>query len=224
MNVIHIDPHISRFVIFSGGGGLITRDMEAELEKGDNQLQIKGIPASFDPETFNVSIAPKKVKLLEIVIKKPNRRYVEDSLEREASAATRLINESKDIGTQRGEILEICEAISLRTYLDEEVHLLLWLISPSRLKARLQLSYFIDDDRFSWKPTITVDQRGEGDEVRIQGLIAIRNESAVRFDGVEVNFADFAKDFKEGSANYRVAPRELRQQMLKSKMKVMLMK
>ncbi len=219
-----IDPGISRFVIFSGGGGIITREMKIDLEKGDNKLLVKGVPSSFDPETFNVDLGEKKVELREIVIKKPNRQYVEDTLQRETQAASRLIQESKDIGDRRREILEICEDISLSTYLDEEVYLLLWLVSKNKKKTNIKLSYFIDDGRFSWKPTITVDQYSKDNKVRIQGLIAIKNESAIRFDNVEVQFADFAKDFKDGSANYRVKPSELRQQMKKQTMNVMLMK
>ena len=122
----------------------------------------------------------------------------------------------------RRSILEICEDISLRTYLDEEVYLLLWIVSPEDAAGSIKLSYFIDDSRFSWKPTITVDQNSEGNEVDIQGLIAIKNESSIRFDNVEVRFADFAKDFKEGSENYRVAPAELKSQMKRGKMNVML--
>ena len=216
------DPPITHFVIFSGGGGFIQRKAEVELDAGEHLLKVKAVPASFDPETFFVSLGDK-ARLLQTVIRKPNRKYVEDILEREGSAARRLIEASSEVGAQRSKIIEICEDIAQRTYLDEEVDLHLRIDSTEKHTETIELSYFIDDTRFSWRPSLTVELSDDG-EVRLRGVIAITNESAHTFENVEVSFADFAKESHESASNYRAPPGEMRQRMRKAVMKKMMFK
>lgn len=224
MKQYDINPPITSFVVFSGGGGLISREATIALGKGNNKVTIREIPASFDPETFIVDVDDSRVKLKEFIIKKPNRQYVEDNLKREGNCAKKLINESIEIGTRRKEILEICEAVSLRTYIDEEVYLVIWLETPEDIEIKLRLSYFIDDTRFKWKPTIIVELDENWDKCHIKGFIAITNESEKRFDEVEVSFADFTKDMTEDSTNLRLEPEKFKAAMKKQRMKMMYLK
>lgn len=223
MNQDSFDPPITHFVIFSGGGGFIQRKTQATLKQGENLLQVKAVPASFDPETFLVTLQ-EGAQLKQTVIRKPNRKYVEDILQREGSAAKRLIEASSEVGPQRSKIIEICEDIAQRTYLDEEVDLHLRVESDSDCEQEIELSYFVDDTRFSWRPSLTVELSGDGEEVRLRGTIAITNESAHTLENVEVSFADFAKESHESASNYRAPPGEMRQRMRKAVMKKMMFK
>ena len=224
MNQQKIDPPIKNFVVFSGGGGLITREAAVTLQAGKNQVIIQEVPASFDPETFVLEFDDPAVKLREFVIKKPNRQYVDDNLRREGECAKRLINESMELGPARPEILEICEAVSLRTFIDEEVYLMVWLEAPVAVEGTLTLSYFIDDVRFKWKPTLIVELDEDWKRCRVKGFIAITNESARRFDDVEVSFADFAKEMTEDARNVRLEPDQFKFEMKKQRMKMMQIK
>ncbi len=213
MKTMEINPEIERFVVFSGGGGLVTREASMALEGGLNQITVREVPASFDPETFVLELTPEAARLTEFVIKKPNRQYVDDNLRREGACAQRLINDSVELGERRPEILEICEAVKRRTYLDEEVHLVIWVEVDEARDATLKLSYFIDDARFKWKPTILVELDENWEEAHVKGFIAIENESAKRFDNVEVSFADFAKEMSGDATNEALAPKKLKRAM-----------
>jgi len=215
------DPPITHFVIFSGGGGLVERVGEIELAAGENRLQIRGVPASFDPESFTADVAGATVK--EIVVRVPTRQYVEDNLKREAAAARRLIETSVDLGARRSQVIELCEDVALRTFLDEEVELTVWAVAEVAGPHRVALSYFINDSRFRWKPTITVEL-GEGDTARVRGHVAITNDSAHTLDGVEISFADFARDLTSDSQGYRVPPDEMRAQLRQQVVKNMMFK
>jgi hypothetical protein len=215
------DPPISHFVIFSGGGGLVERTGEVDLPAGESRLLLRGVPASFDPESLTVQLDGATLK--EIVIRVPNRQYVEDNLKREGAAARRLIDTSVDIGARRAQIIELCEDVALRTYLDEEVELTLWAVAAEARRVEVTLTYFINDSRFRWKPTITVEL-GEDGQARVRGYVAITNDSAHRFEDVEISFADFARDFTDDAQSYRVPPDEMRAQMRKQVMKNMVFK
>jgi hypothetical protein len=215
------DPPISHFVIFSGGGGLIERVAAIDLEAGENRLRVHGVPASFDPESFTVEIGGATLK--EIVVRVPNRQYVEDNLKREGAAARRLIEASVDVGAQRGQIIELCEDVALRTYLDEEVELTLWVTAEKSGSSRVAMSYFVNDGRFRWKPTVTVEL-GPNDTARVRGYIAITNDSAHRLADVEISFADFARDLGSDAQSYRVPPEEMKAQMRQQVVKNMMLK
>ena len=224
MNKIEINPKIKSFVVFSGGGGLITRKIILNLNKGINEITVNDVPASFDPDTFVVDFNSDKIKLQEFVIKKPNRKYVDDNLKREGNCAERLISESIELGTMRPKILEICENVSNRTYIDEEVYLVIIAEAEADIEISLAISYFIDDARFKWKPTIIVELDENWENCKVKGFIAISNESANRFDEVDVSFADFAKDMNEDTSNTRLEPREFKVKMKQQRMKMMKIK
>lgn len=218
MNTRPFAPPITHIVVFSGGGGLVQRSAEVPLEAGENTLRVQGVPASFDPETFVVTV-PDDAELKQTVIRKPNRKYVEELLQREGNAARRIIDGSSEVGPRRADIIEICESIAQRTYLDEEVDLTLRITASRAFTARIHLSYFIDDARFRWKPTIVVEMDHDDGTVRVRGQIAITNDSAHHFENVEVSFADFARDLSDNATNFRAEPNEMKRAMRKRKMK-----
>ncbi len=222
MDTERFDPPITHFVVFSGGGGLVERRGSVALAAGESILAVAGVPASFDPDSFLADVTDG-VALREIVVKKPNRKYVEDILEREGTAARKLIDGSSEVGGQRSQIIEICEGIAQRTYLDEEVELSLWLETDAAREVEIKLSYFIDDARFSWKPTLTAEL-GPDDTVRVRGHIAISNQSAHRLRDVEVSFADFARELGDDAQNFRAPPKARKKHMKNRMLKKMLYK
>lgn len=193
----------------------------ATVTAGPNRLRIRGVPASFDPVSLGVQLDGATLK--EIVIRVPNRQQVERDLAREATVARRLIDTSVGIGARRAPILQMCDELSQRSYLDEEIELTLWVDALRAGTLGVSLSYFINDERFAWKPTMTVEL-GEDGTARLRGHIAITNDSAFRLDDVEVSFADFARDSSVEARSYRVAPDELRTQMKQQVLKKMVFK
>ena len=214
-------PPITHFVIFSGGGGLIEREESIALLTGENLLQLRGVPASFDQDSLLIDLGDQ-VTLKQIGIRKPSKQYVEDILKREGAAARQLIASSADVGTRRGEIIDICEAIANRSYVDEEVDISLRLHCQEAGEYPIHISYFINDSRFRWKPTITVELI-DG-KAHIRGMIAIENESSHHFEDVEVSFADFAHQFSDDAGNFRALPEQRRKRMKKQVMKNMMFK
>ena len=85
-------------------------------------------------------------------------------------------------------------------------------------------SLVADDARFKWKPTIIVELDENWEKGHVKGFIAITNESAKRFDDVDVSFADFAKDMSEDAMNIRLQPAEFKMAAKKQRMKMMKIK
>ena len=56
-----------------------------------------------------------------------------------------------ELGARRPEIIDICEAVKLRTYLDEEVYLVVWLEAKAEAKITLSISYFIRGEAYRFR-------------------------------------------------------------------------
>ncbi len=191
-----IEPKIERFTVFSGGGGQITRRAGLRVAAGENVVKVKGIPASMDPETFVVTVEGRKLKIKQISMRKPTRQYVEDTLRREGTTAQNLIGSSVELGPKRQEIINVCEQVLLRTYLDEEMDVTVWVNADEPVDGEMVFSYFVDDGRYGWTPSISVEI-GEGDECVIHGYIAIRNDSPHRLADVDIDFAEISRSFSD---------------------------
>jgi len=218
MGIVEIEPKIERFTVFSGGGGQITRRSPITVGPGENVFKISGIPASMDPETFVVTVEGKKLNIKQIAMRKPTKQYVDDTLRREGTAAQNLIHSSVDIGPKRQDIIDVCEQVLLRTYLDEEMEVTVWVISEGNVEGALLFSYFVDDGRFGWTPSITVECDGDSDDVIVQGYIAIRNDSPHRLTEVDIDFADITRSFRDQG---NLDTNQLKQAMRSQRMNVM---
>ncbi len=213
-----IEPKVERFTVFSGGGQ-VTRRSSIKLLAGENVIKVKGIPASMDPETFVVTIEGKKNVIKQIAMRKPTRQYVEDTLKREGATAQNLIGSSVELGAKRHEIINVCEQVLLRTYLDEEMDVTVWVIADEPSESSMSFAYFIDDNRYGWTPSISVEM-GEGDECIIHGYIAIRNDSPHRLTDVDIDFASISRSV-EDTGNLNV--NEMKSAMKNKRMNVMLL-
>ena len=97
-----LNPQHSKFVIFSGGGGLVERKQMVKIDRpGINSFEIMDVPASFDPDTTTVEInninPVGSAELMQIVARRPDRKYIEDYIERERSASDQIISESVNL-------------------------------------------------------------------------------------------------------------------------------
>ena len=88
-------------------------------------FQIQNIPASFDPNSAEIKLRYIKpedktiISLQQTVTSLPDRKNVNQLIEREKSAAQNIISHSIDFTREmRENISDICEASSYRTYSD----------------------------------------------------------------------------------------------------------
>jgi hypothetical protein len=222
-NELNLDPPIMQFTIFSGGGGLVHRKGEIGVKKGTTELRIRGVPASFSQESFMTRVEGKGTVLRQVSVKKPTRQYVEDTLQREGSCAQGLIQASTNLGARRADIIEICEEVAQRSYHDEEAEIIMTIEAEADVKASILLSYFIDDPRFMWTPFISVET-DTSDEAMVEGYIEVRNSSPIRFEDVEVAFADFTHTTSENAYNERLDNKAYQNKMKAQRMNVTMFK
>lgn len=218
-----LNPKIRQFTIFSGGGGLVNRQGKVEVPQGMSEILLVGIPASFSQETFVARVEGKGITLRQIAIRKPTRQYVDDTLQREGACAQQLIQASTNIGARRSDIIGICEEVALRSYLDEEVGIAMTVEAASSSEATVELSYFIDDPRYRWKPFISVETDA-GDEAVVEGFIAVQNESPHRFEDVDVAFAEFTHTASETGYLEKLDNVQYQARMKSQRMNVMMLK
>ncbi|MFX1535920.1 MAG: DUF4140 domain-containing protein [Promethearchaeota archaeon] len=187
-----INPPHNRFIIFSGGGGLVLREQTIKLSAGRNVIEIQDVPSSFDEDTVSVELEGSEAELIQIVVKKPDRRFVEDAMQRERQASERILSESVDIRTElREELLTICEGIRSYRYEDSFSELIITIDSKKEEMGKIMISYFLDDGRIWWTPSIQVDIGENDKEARITGYILVENQTTLNFEDVELGFVEF---------------------------------
>ncbi|MFX0066030.1 MAG: DUF4140 domain-containing protein [Candidatus Hermodarchaeota archaeon] len=187
-----INPPHNRFIIFSGGGGLVLREQTIKLSAGRNIIEILDVPSSFDEDTVSVELEGSEAELIQIVVKKPDRRFVEDAMQRERQASERILSESVDIRTElREELLTICEGIRSYRYEDSFSELIITIDAKKEEMGKIMISYFLDDGRIWWTPSIQVDIGENDKEARITGYILVENQTTLNFEDVELGFVEF---------------------------------
>ncbi len=219
---LSLNPGIEHLTIFSGGGGLVTRKGRLEIPAGETDLHVLGIPAAFSQESFVARIEGKGISLRQIALRKPTRQYVDDTLQREGACAQGLIQASTNLGPRRPEIIEVCEEVALRSYLDVEVEVVLTVHADSKAEAAVTFSYFVDDPRYRWTPFISVETDAS-DEARVEGFIAVKNDSPHRFDNVEVSFAEFTYTTNEAESLTKLDNVQYQARMKSQRMNVMML-
>ncbi len=190
-----INPPCKKFVIFSGGGGLITRSQVVEVPAGQTIFEISEVPASFDPNTTTVElldITSGEVELSQTDVRRPDKRIVDSFIDREKTASDAIIKASTDLrGTNREKIIQICESAYYRRYEDMLGTIAVSVNAKSPSKFTLQINYFIEDSRIKWKPAIHVKIDKDTKKAHIEGYIMAMNNSDFSFENVECEFAEF---------------------------------
>ncbi len=190
-----INPPCKKFVIFSGGGGLIMRVQAVEVPAGQTTFEISEVPASFDPNTTTVeltNVVSGEVELIQTDVRRPDKRIVDSFIEREKTASNQIIQASTDLrGTNRDKIIQICESAYYRRYEDMVGLISVSVNAKSPSKFTLQINYFIEDSRIKWKPAIHVTIEKATKKAHIEGYIMVMNNSDFNFEDVEFEFAEF---------------------------------
>ncbi|MFW9917168.1 MAG: hypothetical protein ACFFGZ_16295 [Candidatus Thorarchaeota archaeon] len=185
-----INPPYLKFIVFSGGGGLVIREQGIKLTPGRNILEVQDVPSSFDEDTVAVELENTEAKLIEIVAKKPDRRFVEDAMSRERRASEKILSESVDMRTEiRSELLRICEGVQARRYEDSPSDFGIIIDAEKEEQGTIQISYFIGDSRIWWTPSLQIDLND--DKARVTGYILVENHTNLNFEDVELEFAEF---------------------------------
>lgn len=230
-----INPPPTKFIIFSGGGGLIERIQKVELVAGLNTFEIEKVPAAFDPSTTMVFFPDKDdgVILQQIEVKRPDKRIVENFIEREKQAANAIIQNATDLrGANRDMIIQLIESAHYRRYEDMVGTIIISLESKTDQEISLGLRYFLEDARIKWEPSLHISIDKEGGTATIQGFILVMNNTDLSYPRCELGFAEFETECTLSEEGYlddllveqeaqNVMPRNRMMQQVKRLKKVM---
>ncbi len=191
---MNINPPCKKFIIFSGGGGVVFRAMEIELPSGKTILNVADIPASFDPNTTTVELGNVNgdVNLIQIDVKRPDKRISDMFIEREKTASDAIIQSATDLkSSNREDIIEICESAYYRRFEDMKGGMKIIIHAEKQSTCTLEIKYFIEDSRIKWKPTIQVEINEQTKKADIEAYIMVMNNSDFNFENVDLQFAEF---------------------------------
>ncbi|MBY9006064.1 MAG: hypothetical protein KGD63_04845 [Candidatus Lokiarchaeota archaeon] len=202
-----IDPRVKSIVIFNEGGGVVKREIKLTLQAGNNYFQIQNIPASFDPNSAEIKLRYLKpedktqISLQQTITSLPDRKNINQLIEREKSAAQNIISHSIDFTREmRENISDICEASSYRTYADM-IGIFDFIINSSRESEILvEIIYFTNDVRISWNSTLHVNVDKSGKTAEIEGFLVVDNQTGFSYENVDLGFAIYQIP-KESSLN-----------------------
>ncbi len=189
-----INPQPVKFIIFSGGGGLVFRRQSVKLTAGINTFEIDEVPAAFDPKTAIVEImeAPDGVEVVQLDVKRPDKTIMNQFMGREKTAATNIINAAADLrGQSREKIIQIVESTHYRSYEDAVGSFSVIISSKKDANVDLEIRYFLEDARIKWEPSLHIALDQATGEATLEGFILVMNNSDFTYPQCELNFAEF---------------------------------
>src|SRR5271157_2037101 len=202
-----INPQPTKFIIFSGGGGLVFRQQEVKVSPGINTFEIDEVPAAFDPKTVTVELlnAPEgeSIELVQIDVKRPDKNIMNQFIQREKSAATNIINASTDLrGQNRDKIITMIESTHYRAY--EDVTASFSVILSSKVDATIDLGirYFLEDARIKWEPSLHISMDQDTGQASLEGFILVMNNSDFAYPQCELQFAEFELERQVSDRGY----------------------
>ncbi|MHA1368871.1 MAG: hypothetical protein ACTSRA_04010 [Promethearchaeota archaeon] len=201
-----INPQPTKFIIFSGGGGLIERIQRVKVIPGINKFDIENVPAAFDPSTTSVFFdddAGEDITLLQTDVKRPDKRIVEKFINREKNAATAIIENATDLrGSNRDQIVQLIESAHYRRYEDMSGLIIVTLEAKTEREINLGIRYFIEDARIKWEPSLHVSLDESTKTATIEGFILVINNTDISYPTCEVAFAEFEMEMTVGEEGY----------------------
>lgn len=189
-----INPQPVKFIIFSGGGGLVYRRQSVKLTGGINTFEIDEVPAAFDPKTATVEImgAPDGVEVVQLDVKRPDKTIMNQFMGREKTAATNIINAAADLrGQSREKIIQIVESTHYRSYEDAIGSFTVIISSKKDVTVDLEIRYFLEDARIKWEPSLHIALDQATGEATLEGFILVMNNSDFTYPQCELQFAEF---------------------------------
>ncbi|NHJ49950.1 MAG: hypothetical protein FK733_19315 [Asgard group archaeon] len=188
-----INPPPTKFIIFSGGGGLVERKQKVSLTQGLNRFEIENVPAAFDPSTTTVFFpSTTGVTLQQVDVKRPDKRIIDNFISREKEAADIIIANATDLrGASREKILDLIESAHYRRYEDMFGNLIISIESKAVQEIELGIRYFLEDDRIKWQPSLHVTIDEETGTATVEGFILVMNNTDISYPRCELGFAEF---------------------------------
>jgi len=189
-----INPQPIKFIIFSGGGGLVFRRQSVKLTPGINTFEIDEVPAAFDPKTATVELidAPESIEVVQLDVKRPDKTIISQFMGREKTAATNIINAAADLrGQSREKIIQIVESTHYRSYEDVVGSFTVIINSKITTTIDLEIRYFLEDARIKWEPSVHIALDQTSGEATLEGFILVMNNSDFTYPQCELQFAEF---------------------------------
>ncbi|MCP4764046.1 MAG: hypothetical protein GY870_19895 [archaeon] len=189
-----INPAPTKFIIFSGGGGLLERIQKVKLTQGFNKFEIENVPAAFDPSTTTVFFPenPQDVSLQQIDVKRPDKIIVDNFISREKDAASNIIQNATDLrGENRDTILQLIESAHYRRYEDMPGTIIVSIESKIEQEISLGIKYFLEDARIKWEPSLHVKIDEKTGTATVEGFILTMNNTDISYPRCELGFAEF---------------------------------
>jgi len=192
-----IDPKVKKLDIFNGGGAIVEREIKLSLNQGINKFEIANVPASFNPNSADITLDYIKledkeyISLQQTIVSLPDRSNSNQIIDREKSAANSIISYAIDFTREmREKVSSICEASSYRTYADM-IGTFDFIINAKREgEIIVKINYFVSDIRIKWETTLNVNIDNDN-KAEIEGFIVVDNQTAFTYDDVDLGFAIF---------------------------------
>lgn len=195
MTILKINPPPSKFIIFSGGGGIVEREQRVHLLSGLNRLEIDDVPAAFDPSTTTVYFPDQNVEgvtLLQIDVKRPDKFIVNNFINREKNAANAIIQSSSDLrGPNRDQIIDLIESAHYRRYEDMAGTIAVSIESKVEQEISIGIKYFLEDARIKWEPTLHIKVDEDTNLATVDGFILVMNNTDTSYSQSDALFAQF---------------------------------
>ena len=189
-----INPKIKEMIIFSGGGALVYRELDnLAIKKGENVFAIEQVPSSFDDNTIVVDLKDNKSsKLVQVIVKKPDKNFIEKAINRERDASNEILAQGIDIRQElRQELVDICEGLRSYTYNDSFSEFTIIIDSAEDEIISIKIAYFVADKRLVWIPNLQIDIDESEKTATLNGQILVDNQINNNFENIELNFVEF---------------------------------
>ncbi|NMC05111.1 MAG: hypothetical protein GYA24_07870 [Candidatus Lokiarchaeota archaeon] len=189
-----INPQASKFVVFSGGGGLVSRRQVVKIMPGLNTFEIDDVPAAFDPRTATVELlnAPPGIDIVQLDVKRPDKSIMNQFIAREKAAATNIINAATDLrGQNREKIIQMIESTHYRSYEDVLGSFTAIITSKVEKDIEIEVRYFVEDSRIKWEPSLHISIDKDKKTATMEGFIVVMNNSDFTYPQCELGFAEF---------------------------------
>nr|MDO8114542.1 hypothetical protein [Candidatus Sigynarchaeota archaeon] len=189
-----INPLPKKFIIFSGGGGIVERVQRVHLVSGVNRFEVGEVPAAFDPSTTTVFFPDpvEEVTLLQVDVKRPDKFIVNNFITREQNASNAIIQSSADLrGTNRDQIIDLIESAHYRRYEDMAGTIVISLESKTEQEITMGIKYFLEDSRIKWEPSLHIKIDEKKGVATVEGFILAMNNTDTSYPTCEASFAEF---------------------------------
>ena len=184
---------------------MIERVQKVKVNSGVNRIEIENVPAAFDPTTTTVFFPEPQegITLMQVDVKRPDKRIVDNFINREKSAASQIIQNATDLrGSNRDQIIQLIESAHYRRYEDMSGTIIVSLEAKIEKEISLGIRYFLEDARIKWEPSLHIKINEGKNTATIEGFILVMNNTDMHYPPCEMGFAEFEMKGTVGDEGY----------------------